>query len=86
MSMYKLAVIIRNPSNEDEFLVAKQIRPPKFDIEEYDSYIDSDLWDIPSVQLSILHAESEIQVEGAELYSDKVDLSKFDLALGLNQV
>uniref|UniRef100_A0A803MYM1 Metallo-beta-lactamase domain-containing protein n=1 Tax=Chenopodium quinoa TaxID=63459 RepID=A0A803MYM1_CHEQI len=86
MSIYKLAVIIKNPLNKEEFLLVKQIRPRKFGIEEYDSYIDSDLWDFPSVQLSILQGESEIQVEGAESCSAKLDLKKFDLDLALNQV
>uniref|UniRef100_A0A803KUX8 Metallo-beta-lactamase domain-containing protein n=1 Tax=Chenopodium quinoa TaxID=63459 RepID=A0A803KUX8_CHEQI len=86
MSIYKLAVIIKNPLNDEEFLAVKQIRPRKFGIEEYDSYIDSDLWDFPSVQLSILQGESEIQVEGAELCASKLDLKKFDLGLALNQI
>ncbi|XP_021749682.1 uncharacterized protein LOC110715403 isoform X1 [Chenopodium quinoa] len=86
MSIYKLAVIIKNPLNDEEFLVVKQIRPRKFGIEEYDSFIDSDLWDFPSVHLKMLQGESEIQVEGAELCSAKLDLKKFDLSLALNQV
>lgn len=87
MSIYKLAVIIKNPVNDEEFLLAKQARPRKFGIEEYDSYIDSDLWDLPSVQLNVLQGDSEIRVEGAqELCSDKLDLRKFDIGLALNQV
>ncbi|KAL2904812.1 hypothetical protein RDABS01_003522, partial [Bienertia sinuspersici] len=85
MSTYKLAAIIKNPANEDEFLVVKQARPREFGIEEYDSHVDPDLWDFPSVQLSILQSKSEIHVEGAELCSDKLDLSKFDWCLALNQ-
>ncbi|KAJ8445604.1 hypothetical protein Cgig2_018545 [Carnegiea gigantea] len=86
MAVHRLAVIITNPSNADEFLVVKQIRPPKFGIEEYDSYVDSDLWDLPFVQLDSWQGESEIQVEGAELCADKLDLRKFDLGSALNQV
>jgi len=86
MAVYRLAVIIANPSNEDEFLLVKQIRPPKFGIEEYDSYIDSDLLDLPSIQLDSWQGESEIQVEGAELCADKLDLRKFDLRSALSQV
>lgn len=86
MSIHILATIICNPSNEDEFLIVKQARPPKFGVEEYDSHIDSDLWDLPTVQLNSLQGESEIEVEGAQLCSDKFDLRKFDLALALNQV
>ena len=80
MATFKLAVILTNPSNEDEFLLTKQARPSKFEVEEYDSYIDSDLWDLPSVQLSL--GESDIQVQG----DNSFDLSKFDLHLALNQV
>ncbi|XP_010681646.1 uncharacterized protein LOC104896578 isoform X2 [Beta vulgaris subsp. vulgaris] len=86
MSTYKLAVIIKNPSNEDEFLVIKQARPLKFGIQEYDSYIDSDLWDFPSVTLNFLQAHSDIQLQGAEFCSHKLDLTKFDLRLALDQV
>lgn len=86
MAVYRLAVTITNPLNEDEFLILKQIRPPKFGIQEYDSYIDSDLWDLPSVQLNSSQIESEFQVEGAELCSDKLDLGRFDLVSALNQV
>ncbi|XP_057542701.1 uncharacterized protein LOC130821090 isoform X2 [Amaranthus tricolor] len=80
MATFKLAVILTNPSNEDEFLLTKQARPSKFEVEEYDSYIDSDLWDLPSVQLSL--GESDIQVQG----DNSFDLSKFDLHLALNQI
>ncbi|KAK9705199.1 hypothetical protein RND81_07G040300 [Saponaria officinalis] len=86
MSIYRLALIIINPANEDEFLLIKQTPPPKFGIEEYDSYVDSDLFDLPSTQLSLLQGQSEFQLDGAELCSDKLDLRKFDLVLALNQL
>ncbi|KAK6931530.1 LACTB2, winged helix domain [Dillenia turbinata] len=88
MSIHKLSVIIKNPSNDDEFLLVKQQRPPKFGDEEYDSYVDSDLWDIPSVQLKLLDGDlkSVIAIEGSESYSQKIDLSKFDLVSALNGV
>ncbi|RVW48549.1 hypothetical protein CK203_088462 [Vitis vinifera] len=62
--------------------------PPKFGEEEYDSYFDSDLWDLPSTQLNLLEGESQcgVSVEGAESVLDKIDLTKFDLNLALNQV
>ncbi|KAL7001113.1 hypothetical protein U1Q18_002266 [Sarracenia purpurea var. burkii] len=88
MATHMLAVIIKNPSNDDEFLLVKQSPPPKLRDEEYDSYVDSDLWDLPSTRLSSLEGESQtkIAVEGEESYMEKVDLSKFDLCLALNQV
>lgn len=88
MAIHKLAAIIKNPLNEDEFLLVKESPPPKFEEEEYDSYFDSDLWDLPSTQLNLLDGESQcgVAVEGAESVLDKIDLTKFDLNLALNQV
>ncbi|PKI77839.1 hypothetical protein CRG98_001803 [Punica granatum] len=46
---HKLGVIFRNPSNDAEFLLYRQPRPPKFgEGGDYDLYSDSDLWDLPS--------------------------------------
>lgn len=80
--------IIKHPSNEDEFLLVKEAPPPKFGEEEYDSYVDSDLWDLPSAQLNLLDGESPcgVAVEGVESVIEKIDLTKFDLNLALNQV
>ena len=88
MANYKLAVILKNPSNDDEFLLVKQLRPPKFNHEEYDSYIDSDLWDLPSAQLNPPQAESEppVVVEVVESHLDEIDLGKFDIHSALNEV
>ncbi|GAB2297018.1 hypothetical protein Dimus_031122 [Dionaea muscipula] len=88
MSIFKLAVIIKNPKNGDEFLVSQQARPPKFGDEEYDSYLDSDLWDLPSAHLNPVEGDSlsDVEVLGAELCPKSVDLRKFDLSLALNQL
>lgn len=88
MATHKLAVIISNPSDDSEFLLVKQTPPPKFGDEEYDAYVDSDLWDLPSTLLSSLEGESQtrIVVEGEESCGEKLDLRKFDLGLALNQV
>ncbi|PSR91143.1 Endoribonuclease [Actinidia chinensis var. chinensis] len=88
MATHNLAVIIKNPSDDGKFLLVKQTPPPKFGDEEYDSYVDSDLWDLPSTQLSSLEGESQtrIVVEGEESCLEKLDLSKFDLNLALNQI
>lgn len=88
MPPYKLAIICRNHSNDDEFLIVQQPRPPKFGDEEYDSFTDSDLWDLPSVELQPLESESRLEIElgGAELCPDKFNLRNFDLSLALNKV
>lgn len=88
MATHKLALIISNPSDDSEFLLVKQTPPPKFGDEEYDAYVDSDLWDLPSTVLTSLEGESQtrIVVEGEESCREKLDLRKFDLGLALNQV
>uniref|UniRef100_A0A2N9FPV3 Metallo-beta-lactamase domain-containing protein n=1 Tax=Fagus sylvatica TaxID=28930 RepID=A0A2N9FPV3_FAGSY len=88
--IHNLAVILTNPQsqNDVEFLLVKQTRPPKFLNEEYDSYVDSDLWDLPSTQLNLLEVESgsQIVVEGLESSSEKINRSKFDIDSALNRV
>ncbi|KAL4572654.1 hypothetical protein LXL04_019436 [Taraxacum kok-saghyz] len=59
MATYKLATIIRNCTNNDEFLLVKQTPPPKYDDQEYDSFADSTLWDLPSAKLTSLSPESD---------------------------
>nr|XP_023885792.1 uncharacterized protein LOC111997893 isoform X3 [Quercus suber] len=86
-AIHNLAVILKNhpqPQNDAEFLLVKQTRPPKFDEEEYDSYVDSDLWDLPSTQLNLLggNSESPIVVEGAQ----SINLTNFDLHSALTKV
>ncbi|CAL5210022.1 unnamed protein product [Lathyrus oleraceus] len=88
MATHKLALIIQNPSNENEFLLVKQSRPPKFNDEEYDSFLDSDLWDLPSVQLNPLQQQSEpsVEVEISESHSEEFDFGDFDIRSALNEV
>ncbi|PON59016.1 Metallo-beta-lactamase [Trema orientale] len=88
MATYNLAVILRNPLNDAEFLLVKQTRPPKFGEEEYDSFVDSDLWDLPRTQLNLLEGEPEsrIDVSGAESWSEKIELRNFDVNSALNRI
>ncbi|TKY50856.1 Beta-lactamase protein 2 [Spatholobus suberectus] len=90
MAAHRLALIIENHSNDDEFLLVKQSRPPKFHDEEYDSFVDSDLWDLPSAQLKPLQAESEppveVEVAGSHSVSEDFDLREFDIRSALNEV
>ncbi|KAJ8570166.1 hypothetical protein K7X08_006743 [Anisodus acutangulus] len=86
---YNLVVIIKNPSNEAEFLLVKQNPPPKFNDPEYDSFLDSPLWDLPSSPLLPSDSPSnnnQIFVQVPESCSDEVDLSKFDLNSALHKV
>ncbi|GFP85370.1 hypothetical protein PHJA_000680700 [Phtheirospermum japonicum] len=83
-----LAVIIKNPSNDDEFVLIKQNPPPKFNDPEYDSYQDSDLWDLPSVQLSPLDSplsSNQVKIEAEENYLLEL-LNQFDFDSAVNQV
>ncbi|PIN14994.1 Glyoxylase [Handroanthus impetiginosus] len=83
-----LAVIIKNPSNDAEFLLIKQAPPPKFNDPEYDSFQDSDLWDLPSAQLSPLGSSlssSQVQIEAND-NSLLEFLNQFDLDSAINQV
>ncbi|OVA04963.1 Beta-lactamase-like [Macleaya cordata] len=88
MATLKLAVIINNCSNDDEYLLVRQTPPPKFGDEEYDSYVDSDLWDLPSAKLNPLETEfqSGFFIEGAESCSPKLSLTNFDVESTLHQV
>ena len=89
---HKLAVIIKNPLDKEEFLLKKQTPPPKFNDPEDDSFVDTDLWDLPSTQLTplsesdqLLH--SKISIKTREFSSsDKINLSEFDFNSALNQV
>ncbi|KAG8366639.1 hypothetical protein BUALT_Bualt17G0100600 [Buddleja alternifolia] len=84
-----LAVIIKNPLNDAEFLLTKQTPPPKFDDPEYDSYRDSDLWDLPSAQLSLLDnpviSNSQLQIEAIDSSSLRF-LNQFDVNSAIDQV
>lgn len=89
---HKLAVIIKNQLDKEEFLLIKQTPPPKFNDPEYDSFVDSDLWDLPSTELTppsdsaqLLHSQVPIKAHESSS-SEKLNLSQFDLNSALNQV
>ncbi|GJR23866.1 metallo-hydrolase/oxidoreductase superfamily protein [Tanacetum coccineum] len=87
MATYKVAVIL---TNKNEFVITKQTPPPKFNDHEYDSYADSDLWDLPSAKLTSLSPESDLStrvlIQGQDTCLSKVDLTKFDFRSALNEV
>jgi hypothetical protein len=85
MATYNLALILGNPLNDAEFLLAKQTPPPKFGIEEYDSFVDSGLWDLPSKKLDLVEGELEpgsFVIEGLE----RTSLRNFDFDSAINKV
>ncbi|KAI9078534.1 hypothetical protein K1719_039472 [Acacia pycnantha] len=88
MATQKLVLILKKPHNDDEFLLVKQSHPPKFDHQEYDSYVDSELWDLPSAQLNSLQGESGSQsvVEVADSHLEGIDLKEFDFRSALNEI
>ncbi|KAG9139238.1 hypothetical protein Leryth_011246 [Lithospermum erythrorhizon] len=87
-----LAVIIKNVSDQNNILLLKLTPPPKFNHPEYDSFQDSDLWDLLSTPLtpSQTHSSSSLNsnhfILGIESCSEIVDLTQFDLHLALDQV
>lgn len=88
MATYNLALVLKNALNDAQFLLLKQTRPPKFGHEEYDSFVDSDLWDLPSTKLNFLDGDLEprMVIEGMESFSEKMNLGKFDIASAINRV
>ncbi|CAM9001973.1 unnamed protein product [Rhodiola kirilowii] len=81
MAIYKLAVIIKNQSKDSDFMLHKQTPPPQFNDKEYDSYVDAELWDLPSAKLSLLD-----QTVIGSLSADSIDLSQFDVNSALKEV
>ncbi|KAK9052250.1 hypothetical protein SSX86_028878 [Deinandra increscens subsp. villosa] len=91
MATYKLAAIFRNSTNNDEFLIVKQNPPPKYEDQEYDSYVDSDLWDLPSAKLASLSPEAadsptQIVLKGEDACPHKLNLRKFNLHSAFQEV
>ncbi|KAF9674067.1 hypothetical protein SADUNF_Sadunf10G0089300 [Salix dunnii] len=85
MATYNLALILGNPSNDAEFILAKQTSPPELGNEEYDSFVDSDLWDLPSKKLELVEGELEpgsSVIEGIE----RTALCKYDFDSAINKV
>ncbi|KAL8470729.1 hypothetical protein ACS0TY_033335 [Phlomoides rotata] len=84
-----LALIIKFPLNDDEFLLIKQTPPPKFNDPEYDSYQDSDLWDLPCAQLSLrdgpLTTSTQVQIQVDDNSLSEL-LNQFDVDSAVNQV
>ncbi|VFQ79729.1 unnamed protein product [Cuscuta campestris] len=85
MATHTLVAIIKNPVNEAEFLLVKQTPPPKFNDPDYDSFADSDLWDLPSAHLLPLTPTSaaEVPFHANQCESDSFDFRKFDLSSAL---
>ncbi|CAA0241548.1 unnamed protein product [Arabidopsis thaliana] len=80
MGNLKLALIIKSPRDDVEFLLEKQKQPAKFGDEAYDSFVDSDLWDLPSTDLQALEdgVRSGFSISILDSCSEEVDLMNFD--------
>ncbi|KAJ8758514.1 hypothetical protein K2173_000235 [Erythroxylum novogranatense] len=85
MATCNLALIIRDGA---KFILLKQNPPPKFGEEEYDSCVDSDLWDLPSTKLNPSDEKLElgVVVEDWDSSLEKIDLRKFDIMSALSMV
>ncbi|XP_039036896.1 uncharacterized protein LOC120173930 [Hibiscus syriacus] len=73
-------------TQDSKRLIPEQTPPSKFGENQYDSYVDSDLWDIPSALLHPQkgHFHSGIVILGAQS-SQNIDLTKFDVQLALDE-
>lgn len=87
MASYRLAIVIKNSSGDD-FIITKQDPTPSLPEEEYQQFVDSDLWDLPSALLKPTSGEQrrELAIQGAESVSDKLDLGALDVGSGIDQV
>lgn len=83
---YRLAAAITVPST-GEFLVVRQPRPPSPPEEDYQRFVDSDLYDLPSAPLKPLagDARSEVGIAAADSVAH-LDLSRLDVSAALDQV
>ncbi|CAN1244423.1 hypothetical protein LINPERPRIM_LOCUS6072 [Linum perenne] len=88
MSTHILALILSNASNDDEFILLRQTPPPKFNDQEYDSFVDSHLWDLPSTKLNPVEALSgpEPLIDGADSLIDTINLRNFDLDAAITRL
>ncbi|KAL1188211.1 hypothetical protein V5N11_025429 [Cardamine amara subsp. amara] len=88
MASLNLAVVIKNSKDDAEFLLEKHKHPAKFGDGEYDSFVDSDLWDLPSPNLSVLEdgISSGFNLSILESCSEELDLKNFDFESTLNRL
>ncbi|KAI7739987.1 hypothetical protein M8C21_004402, partial [Ambrosia artemisiifolia] len=75
----------------DEYLLVKQTPPPKYNDQEYDSYVDSQLWDLPSAILPSIssqesYSSTQLVLKGEDTCPHTLDLRKFDLHSALDEV
>ncbi|XP_068643609.1 uncharacterized protein [Aristolochia californica] len=89
MANYRVAVIVRRSAVDcGDFLVVRHNRPPSLPEKEYDNYVDSVLWDLPSVPMRPLGdgISSTTVIDVADSASNKLDLQKFDVDSALDQI
>ena len=83
-----MAFVIKAPSLDDEEILVVRQSAPFIQGEEYQRYLDSDLWDLPSAPLKLLENGAEVDdlaVDCTNSCSD-VDWRKFDLLSAIDQV
>ncbi|XP_050225621.1 uncharacterized protein LOC126675085 isoform X2 [Mercurialis annua] len=88
MATYNLALVLKNASTEPQFLLIKQTPPPKFCNLEYDSFVDSHLYDLPSSMLNFLDGdtvEPAALIHGLDSLLEKIDYRNYDLQLAINR-
>lgn len=87
MATYKLAVVVKPSTGEELFIVAKQTPPPMPAGDEYQQYVDSELWDLPSAILNPLQSNipSNIVIGKAVSFPSELDMNSFDVETALDQ-
>ncbi|KAG9450584.1 hypothetical protein H6P81_010549 [Aristolochia fimbriata] len=88
MANYRVALIVRRSVEGNDFLVVRQTPPTSLPEKEYENYVDSDLWDLPSALLGQLGEGNSCTtvIDGADSASNKVDLQKLDIDSTLDQI
>ncbi|CAI0553178.1 unnamed protein product [Linum tenue] len=88
MATHILALILkRNAADDGEFILVRQTPPPKFNDEVYDSFLDSDLWDLPSTKLNRVEVALEpgAVIEGLAPFSETIDFRNFDIDAAIDR-
>ncbi|KAL0917195.1 hypothetical protein M5K25_012242 [Dendrobium thyrsiflorum] len=87
MATYRIAAAIKRSFSE-EFLLVQQAPPPALEEDEYQHYVDSNLWDLPSAPLKPLEGEHQSKevIVGGDALLDELDLRMFNIDSALAQI
>lgn len=89
MASHRLAAVFRRTDTGDgDCLLLPQTPPPELPEDEYKGYADSELYDLPSAPLRPLAGgrASPLVIGGADSFSGKIDLQRFDLDSAVSEV